>query len=177
MSIETVAAAMGASIYAKPLEDVCIRFGIESALEKAHFLAQVAHESDGFRTAEEYASGKAYDTGAKAKALGNTPEADGDGQRHKGMGLIQVTGVTNQRAYSRWKYGDDRVLNNPRMLTRLPDAVDSAAWYWCVYRPSIRALARADDLEGVTRKINGGLTGLDDRRRRLQQAKRLFGLP
>ncbi|KRG47421.1 hypothetical protein ARC20_03250 [Stenotrophomonas panacihumi] len=168
---------MGAGIYAKPLEDACVRFGIESTLEKAHFLAQVAHESDGFRTAEEYASGKAYDTGSKAKALGNTPEADGDGQRHKGMGLIQVTGVTNQRAYSRWKYGDDRVLNNPRMLTLLPDAVDSAAWYWCIYRPSIRALARADDLEGVTRKINGGLTGLDDRRRRLQQAKRLFGLP
>ena len=61
VSTETVAAAMGAGPYAKALEDTCIQFGIETALQKAHFLAQVAHESDGFRTATEYASGKAYE--------------------------------------------------------------------------------------------------------------------
>lgn len=61
VSTETVAAAMGAGKYALALEETCIRFGIVTALEKAHFLAQVAHESDGLATAREYASGRAYE--------------------------------------------------------------------------------------------------------------------
>jgi putative chitinase len=169
VSTETVAAGMGAGKYAKPLEDACIAFGIVTPLEKAHFLAQVAHESDGFRTAEEYASGRAYEG---RKDLGNTEP--GDGMRFKGHGLIQITGRANHAAYSRWKYGDDRVMRDPKMLTRLPDAVDAAAWYWCIFRPSIRPLARADDVVGVTRKVNGGTNGLEDRKRRLAQAKKLF---
>lgn len=75
VSTETFAAAMGAGVYAEALEDACIRFRIVIPLHKAHFLGQVAHESDGFATATEYASGNAYDAGAKAIALGNTPEA------------------------------------------------------------------------------------------------------
>lgn len=171
VSTETVAAAMGAGQYAKPLEDACIRFGIVTPLEKAHFLAQVAHESDGFKTAQEYASGKAYEG---RKDLGNTQP--GDGVRFKGHGLIQITGRTNHAAYSQWKYGDDRAVRDPLMLTRLPDAVDCAGWYWSIFRPSIRPLAQADDLVGVTRKINGGTNGLADRARRLDQAKKLFGV-
>ena len=176
VSTETVAAAMGAGKYALALEEACIRFGIVTPLEKAHFLAQVAHESDGFKTATEYASGVAYDTGSKAARLGNTPEADGDGQKYKGRGLIQVTGRSNYEAYSRWKYGDGRCVRNPQMLADLPDAVDAAGWYWTVARPGIPAMARADNLVGVTRAINGGTNGLADRAKRLDQAKRLFGL-
>lgn len=171
VSTETVAAAMGAGKYAQPLEEACIRFGIVSALEKAHFLAQVCHESDSFKTATEYASGAAYEG---RKNLGNTQP--GDGKRFKGRGLIQVTGRANYRTYSLWKYGDERALKNPAMLAELPDAVDAAGWYWTVARPKIPAMARADNLVGVTKAINGGTTGLADRAKRLHEAKRLFGL-
>ena len=171
VSTETVAAAMGAGKYALALEETCIRFGIVTALEKAHFLAQVAHESDGFATAREYASGRAYEG---RKDLGNVQV--GDGIRYKGRGLIQVTGRANYADYSRWKYGDDRVLRAPEMLEELPDAVDAAAWYWTVARPKIPALARADNLVAVTRAINGGTNGLADRAEKLDQAKKLFGI-
>lgn len=171
MSTETVAAKMGAGQYAEALERTCIAHGITSALEKAHFLAQVAHESDGFKTATEYASGRAYEG---RKDLGNTQA--GDGVRFKGRGLIQVTGRANYTAYSKWKYGDDRVVRSPEMLAQLPDAVDAAAWYWTVARPKIAAMARVDNLVGVTKAINGGTNGLADRAKQLDQAKKLFGI-
>lgn len=172
VSTESVAAAMGAGKYAQALEEACIRFGIVTPLEKAHFLAQVAHESDGFHTATEYASGKAYEG---RKDLGNTQK--GDGVKFKGRGLIQVTGRGNYRTYSLWKYGDERAVLKPEMLAQLPDAVDAAGWYWTVARPKIPALARADDFRGVTKAINGGYNGLEDREEKLAQAKKLFGLP
>jgi len=169
VSTESVAAAMGAGKYAQALEDACIRFKIASTLEKAHFLAQVAHESDGFRTATEYASGAKYEG---RKDLGNTQP--GDGPQYKGRGLIQVTGRANYRTYSLWKYGDERAVTNPEMLAELPDAVDAAGWYWTVARPKIPGLARADDLIGVTKLVNGGTTGLEDRAEKLALAKKLF---
>lgn len=169
MSTELVALAMGAGPYALPLEAGCARYRLTDTLEKAHFLAQVAHESDGFRTAEEYASGKVYEGRTD---LGNTER--GDGPRFKGRGLIQCTGRHNYGRFSRWKYGDDRAVRDPTMLSRLPDAVDSAFWYWTVERPQLKRLALADDLERVTLSINGGLNGLADRRAKLERAKALF---
>lgn len=171
VSTESVAAAMGAGIYALPLEQGCIKYGITDALEKAHLLAQVAHESDNFRTAQEYASGRAYEG---RKDLGNV--LVGDGIKFKGRGLIQCTGRTNYAKYAKWKYGDDRTMRAPYMLEELPDAVDVVFWYWTVERPRIKALALADDLEGVTRQVNGGLNGIADRRAKLARAKELFGI-
>lgn len=171
-STEAVAAALGAGKYAYDLEQACIRYGVVTPLEKAHLLAQVAHESDNFRASEEYASGKAYEG---RKDLGNTQP--GDGVRFKGRGLIQCTGRANYAAYSQWKYGDDRAVRNPALLAATPDAVDAAFWYWTVRRPKLKALALADDLVGVTKAINGGTNGLEDRRAKLAKAKKLFGLP
>lgn len=171
VSTETVAAKMGAGKYALPIEQACIRYGIVSPLEKAHLIAQLAHESDGFNTAVEYASGAAYEG---RKDLGNTQP--GDGKRFKGRGLIQCTGRSNYASYSAWKYGDDRCVRNPEMLAELPDAVDAAFWYWTVRRPSCRVKAAQDDVVGVTKLINGGLRGLEDRRARLVIAKKLFGI-
>lgn len=169
VSTETVAAAMGAGQYAQPLENACIRFGIVTALQKAHFLAQVAHESDGFRTATEYASGRAYEG---RKDLGNTQP--GDGMRFKGRGLIQLTGRANYAAYSRDIHGDDRCVRNPAMVAELPDAVNAAGWFW--QKHGLNRLADRDDVEAVTRRINGGTNGLADRKRRLAHAKKLFGI-
>lgn len=169
MSTETVAAAMGAGKYAQPLEDACIRFGITSTLRKAHFLAQVAHESDSFRTATEYASGAAYEG---RRDLGNI--RPGDGRRFRGRGLIQLTGRANYAEYSMAAYGDPRCVDHPEMLSELPDAALAAGWFW--QSRNINALADKDDVVAVTKKINGGTNGLEDRKKRLAQAKKLFGI-
>lgn len=171
MSTETVAAKLGAGKYALAIEQACIAFGIVTPLEKAHLLAQLAHESDTFRTAREYASGRAYEG---RKDLGNTQP--GDGVRFRGRGLIQITGRTNYAAYSQWKYGDDRCVRQPELLEQLPDAVDASLWYWAIYRPVCRKRAQADDVVGVTRAINGGTNGLAHRREMLIRAKQAFGL-
>ena len=167
MSTETVAARMGAGIYAKPLEDACIRFGIDTTLRKVHFLAQCAHESDNFRTAVEYASGRAYEGRAD---LGNTQP--GDGVRFKGRGLIQLTGRANYAEYSRDIYGDDRCVRDPAMVARLPDAALAAGWFW--QKRGLNALADTDSVERVTRRINGGTNGLNDRRAKTLRARELF---
>lgn len=169
MSTELVAARMGAGRFAKPIEDACIKFGIVETVEKAHLLAHLAHESDGFATTREYASGRAYEG---RKDLGNI--YPGDGERFRGRGLIQNTGRDNYAAYSEWKYGDDRCVRHPEMLEELPDAVDVAFWYWCIRRPSCRKHALLDDINGSTRAVNGGLRGLEDRKKKLARAKALF---
>lgn len=173
MSTETVALNMGfPADIALAIEQGCIRYGLESALEKAHFISQVAHESNSGMWLQELASGVAYEG---RKDLGNV--YPGDGKKFKGHGLIQVTGRNNHARYSTWKYGDDRAVRDPTLLARLPDAVDAAFWYWTVERPKLKQLAMADDVVGVTRAINGGTNGLADRREKLTKAKQLFGLP
>ncbi|WP_329914049.1 glycoside hydrolase family 19 protein [Stenotrophomonas sp. SMYL86] len=169
VSTETVAAAMGAGQYAQALEDACIQFGIVTALQKAHFLAQVAHESDGFRTATEYASGRAYEGRAD---LGNVQP--GDGVRFKGRGLIQLTGRENYATFSNSMGQGDLFIRSPELVAQLPWAVVAAGWFW--KRKGLNALADRDDVAAVTRRINGGTNGLEDRKHRLAQAKKLFGL-
>ena len=169
VSTESVADAMGAGQYAKPLEDACIRFGIVTALQKAHFLAQVAHESDGFSTAIEYASGRAYEGRAD---LGNVHP--GDGARFKGRGLIQLTGRENYATFSNAMGQGDLFVRNPELVAQLPWAVLAAGWFW--NRKGLNAIADRDDVVAVTRRINGGTNGLEDRQRRLAQAKKLFGI-
>ncbi|MFB0357364.1 hypothetical protein ABVD92_20050 [Xanthomonas euvesicatoria] len=173
MSTETVALKMGfPADIALAIEQGCIRYGLESPLEKAHFISQVAHESNSGMWMQEIASGVAYEG---RKDLGNV--YPGDGKKFKGHGLIQVTGRNNHARYSAWKYGDDRAVRDPTLLTRLPDAVDAAFWYWTVERPKLKQLSLADDVVGVTRAINGGTNGLADRKAKLAEAKQLFGLP
>lgn len=168
MSIETVAARMGFSPeQSRALEQTCIRFGVVTPLQHAHFLAQVAHESGAGRYMEEIASGAAYEGRAD---LGNTQP--GDGVRFKGRGLIQLTGRTNYARYSSSLYQDYRCMRNPEMLAELPDAALAAGWFW--KSKGLNAPAELDNIEAVTRKINGGTNGLEDRKKRLAQAKKLI---
>ena len=172
MSTETASIGLGfPADIALAIEQGCIRYGLTSALEKAHFLAQVAHESGSGKWLQELASGKAYEG---RKDLGNIHP--GDGVRFKGRATIQVTGRDNYAAYSAWKYGADRCVKNPKLLEQLPDAVDAAFWYWTVRRPKLKQLALADDLLGVRRAVNGGTNGLEDCKAKLAKAKRLLGL-
>lgn len=144
-------------------------WGIDTPLRIAHFLAQCAEESDGFRTTVEYASGDEYDTRTD---LGNTPERDGDGRRFKGRGIIQLTGRANYRAA-------DRALGlplelRPELAAEPGNALVIACWYWQTH--GCNRLADADDLRAITHAVNGGYRGLAERRRYLSLAKAALGI-
>jgi len=117
---------------------------------------------------EEIASGAAYEGRLD---LGNTEP--GDGRRFKGRGLIQLTGRSNYREYTehRRNLGETSVdfEQTPEIVSDPPFAADVAGWYWDSRK--INALADGDDVKAVTRKINGGLNGLADRKRYLGLAK------
>ena len=149
--------------YAPVLASAMDRANINSPLRKAHFLAQLAHESGQLRYAEELADGSAYEG---RKDLGNTQP--GDGKLFKGRGLIQITGRTNYAAYS--KYAGKDYVAQPRLLATSPGiAVDCSCWYWT--SRDLNKLADADDAVMITRRINGGTNGLSDRMRNLARAK------
>ena len=142
-------------------------FGITTPLRMAHYLAQIAHESEELRYTKEIASGKAYEWRAD---LGNTHK--GDGVRYKGRGLIQITGCANYQAYARYCGFD--VVSNPELLERPLGAVRSSMWYWCTH--GCNELADQNDIRKVTRKINGGYNGLEDRKKYLERAKKTLGI-
>jgi putative chitinase len=131
-----------------------------------HFMAQIAHESDGFRTTEEYASGAAYEG---RRNLGNTKA--GDGKRYKGRGLIQLTGRANYRAYGT-RLGLD-LEADPARAAEPELSLRVACEYWKA--KGLNALADRDDVTGITRKINGGTNGLADRKKYLAKARTLWG--
>ncbi|GAA3759295.1 hypothetical protein GCM10022270_17070 [Terriglobus aquaticus] len=138
---------------------------INSPLRRSHFLAQVGHESGELRYTEEIASGEAYEG---RKDLGNTQP--GDGPRFKGRGLIQLTGRANYIAFGKSVAADFTTGDAPRRICDDPAlAVQAAIWFWQTH--ALNTLADKDDVVGITRKINGGTNGLDDRKRLLQRAK------
>jgi putative chitinase len=142
---------------------------IDTHLRRAHFLAQVGCESGELRFMEEIASGQDYEG---RRDLGNTQP--GDGQRFKGRGLIQLTGRANYTEYGRALGREAEVLAYPELVaTDKALCADLAGWYWA--KRELNALADRDDLTAVTRRVNGGLNGLEERRRLLQRAKALLG--
>lgn len=155
-------------LYYEPLVKGMVRYGITTPLQMAHFLAQLAHESGSFLYAEELADGRAYEGRVD---LGNTEP--GDGPRFKGRGLIQLTGRANYHAYSQFT-GIDYVADFERVANDPEACVDVACWFWQSRR--IGPLAEADDAKAVTKRINGGYNGLDDRLENLGRAKALLGL-
>lgn len=138
------------------------KYGVNNYQRITHFLAQAAEESAGFRTLEEYADGSLYEG---RKDLGNTQK--GDGPRYKGRGIFQLTGRANYRAIGQ-KLNLD-LEGNPVLAATPEVSVLIALEYW--KSRNINPLADADDLVGVTKKINGGVNGLDMRKRYLAIAK------
>lgn len=137
----------------------------------AMWCAQIGHESAGLFYTEEIASGAAYEGRAD---LGNTQP--GDGVRFKGRSWIQITGRSNYTRLSQWAFGKGLVpsatyfVDNPPALASDECAGLGAAWYWVVARPDINALSDNRDLVTVTKRINGGTNGLDDRQSRHNRA-------
>ncbi|GLT02713.1 lysozyme [Sphingobium jiangsuense] len=134
-------------------------------LRLSHFFAQLIHESGSFRYMEEIASGAAYEGRAD---LGNTVK--GDGVRYKGRGPIQITGRANYQKFGRL-IGID-IEETPDLAANPSIGLHLALEYWRDRK--LNAMADADDVVGITKKINGGTNGLADRRAQLVKAKALF---
>ena len=145
---------------------------INTPQRAAAFLAQIGHESGELHYVRELGSDQylsKYDTGVLAARLGNTPEADADGQKYRGRGLIQITGRRNYLACSQALFGVDRLLLQPQLLEQPQWACESAAWFW--QSNGLNELADKGQFTTITRRINGGLNGLDDRLQLWARAK------
>lgn len=140
-----------------------VEYGIMDArLRLAHFLAQLIHESGTFRYMEELASGQAYEGRAD---LGNTQP--GDGVRYKGRGPIQITGRANYRRYGA-KLGID-FERHPELAAVSSIGLHVALEFWKVN--GLNTLADTDNIVAITKLINGGSNGLDDRKAILARLK------
>lgn len=134
--------------------DILKDYGIDSPQRMRHFLAQVGHESAGFKTTQEYASGRAYEN---RKDLGNVNP--GDGTKYKGRGLIQITGRANYQKYGK-KLNLD-LVNKPELAEDPVNSLKIAGEYWKDH--DLNKFADQDNIRAITRRINGGYNGLRDR--------------
>lgn len=157
-----------------PAVAACLRdCGCTTVDRIAMWCAQVGHESGGLRYMQEIADGSAYEGRAD---LGNNQP--GDGPRFKGHGPLQITGRYNHATCSEWAYRRGLVptptffVDNPEQLASDRYGFIGVTWYWTTQRPMTEA-ADARDLERATRLINGGLNGLDDRRKRYENCQRM----
>jgi putative chitinase len=137
-----------------------------------HYLAQLYHESGAFRYDKEIwgntPAQKKYDTRTD---LGNTPEVDGDGKLYMGRSGMQLTGKANYMAFTKWA----REVIDPAApdFVKQPDLINTdpweglvPIWYWTIGNPTRKSLnkyADINDIEMITRRINGGLNGFSDR--------------
>lgn len=141
------------------------KYEVNTHLRVCHFLAQAAHESASFRTLEEYASGAAYEG---REDLGNVRK--GDGVRFKGRGIFQLTGRSNYRNIGKL-IGMD-LENNPELAESPEVSVLTALEYW--KSRNLNPLADRDDVSAITKKINGGFNGFEDRKKYLARAKQVI---
>lgn len=180
--------------------DACLKYGIDSDERIAMFLAQIAHESSSFTHTVEnlnYSSaglrstfGRYFPTDELAEEfarqpekianrvyanrLGNGPEESGEGWKFRGRGLIQVTGKDNVGAFSVHYFSNDSLVNDPSPLQEKELASMSAGWFWNLR--GLNQFADKLDIETVTKKINGGETGLNDRKERWITIRHSMGL-
>jgi putative chitinase len=172
------------------------QYEINTTNRRAGFLAQCGHESNGFTVlkenlnysaeglvkifkkyfptlelAKKYArqpekiANKVY-----ANRMGNGPEASGDGWKFAGKGAIQLTGKENYSAFAKFKGMEiDEVV---AYLQTLEGAIESALWFWKSH--GLNAYCDKDDIVGMTKKINGGTIGLDDRIAKYEKIKQLL---
>jgi putative chitinase len=146
------------------------KFHISTLADQAAFIAQTMHESGECRYTKELASGQAYEG---RRDLGNVNP--GDGIKYKGRGLIQITGRSNYKKISD-ACGTD-FINHPELLETPDWAAMSAAWFWSENKLSDLANLNTDDaFLKITKRINGGTNGLDDRRKYWIRAKEVLGL-
>lgn len=183
----------------EPLNAAMLRFDISTPRRIAAFVGQCAHESANFTALSEnlnYAAAalikiwprhfpspevaepyhrkpEKIANRAYASRMGNGPEASGDGWKYRGRGLIQLTGKDNYRAASDALSVD--LVADPDRVTQPDMAALTAAWFWNKNR--LNALADQGDTAAISKRINGGTHGLDDRLQRTATALALFTRP
>jgi predicted chitinase len=168
-----VQSATKLALYLPHLNQALQRFGVDTMLRTAAFIAQLAHESGEFRFMEEIwgptAAQRRYEPpSALAGRLGNTET--GDGRRFKGRGPIQITGRFNYR-----KYGDllgVDLVAQPELAAQPEVAFCTAGLYWKTN--GLNELADREDFVRITRRINGGTNGLADRQKYYERAKQVL---
>lgn len=169
------------------LREVLPKYDIYNRSRVSAFLAQTAHESANYTILHENLNYKpeslmrvwpsrfneqtATTYGRKpemiankvyADRMGNGNEASGDGWKYRGRGILQITGKVNYAACSSAIFGDDRLIYNPALLEEdMSVAVESACWYWDSRR--LNTFADAGNITEITKRINGGLFGIEDR--------------
>jgi putative chitinase len=149
--------------------------GIDNALRTAAFIAQLAHESGELRWMEEIwgptpAQLRYELPSGLASKLGNTQP--GDGQRFKGRGPIQITGRFNYKKFGQL-LGID-LCANPALAAAPEVAFATAGLFW--QSNGLNALADAQQFVAITRRINGGTNGLEDRQRYYERAKAVLAV-
>lgn len=181
--------------WAEPLTAAMDMFAIVTPIRRAHFIAQIGHESGSFARLVENLNYSAegllrtwpsrFDK-ATASAAARNPERianivyggrmgntdPGDGWKYRGRGLIQLTGRENYRRAA--NATGLELLVHPELLEHTGEAATVAAWYWA--DRGLNPLADAGKLEAITRKINGGVNGLVDRQERYLVAARVLGV-
>jgi len=172
-------------------------YGIDTPARVASFLAQCAHESGGFTALKENLNYRAVtlrrvfpkyfpdDDIANAYAgkqemianrvyggrMGNGDEHSGDGFRYCGRGLIQLTGKDNYQAFA--DSIETAVEDVPEYLATFEGAVQSACWFW--ESNNLNQFADSGDIETMTKRINGGTIGLEDRIKHYNHALHVLG--
>ena len=185
-----------ANRWADALDRTCEKYEIDTPRRISGFLSQVAHESGGFRFLVENLNYSAsalmtyfkkyfptYETALEyerkpekianrvyANRMGNGDEASGDGWFRRGRGLIQLTGTDNQVAFG--MDCDVDTINHPELLETPDVAAESAGWFWDTR--GLKRLADEEDIVGMTKRVNGGLNGLDDRQMRYSRLMDYF---
>ena len=179
------------------LDEILPEYGINTPQRVAAFLAQCAHESGNFKFLKENLNYKAesllkvfpkyFKTIDEARAyekkpekianriygnrMGNGDESSGDGFRYCGRGLIQLTGKENYTWFAASL--EIPVEEASEYLETFEGAVQSACWFWETNNLNVQA--DAGDIKLMTRKINGGYIGLEDRIKHYNHALHIFG--
>jgi putative chitinase len=174
-------------LWFEAMEQYLPTFGITTPARVAGFIAQCAHESGDFNVLQENLNygakglrglfGKYFPDDATALhyerkpelianriysgRMANGPEASGDGWKFRGRGILQITGRANYTQCSRDLFGDDCLVQNPDLLREPAYAVLSACWFW--YKNQLNPICDSGDIVLLSKKINGGTIGLEDR--------------
>lgn len=169
------------------LLNILPEYDIDTSSRVAAFMAQCGHESGGFTVMQENlnysAKGlvgtfkKYFPTEAVAKPyerkpemianrvyanrMGNGDEASGEGWYFRGRGIVQITGKNNYTKCSQSLFESNVLVENPDLLLETEYAIHSACWFWSAAR--LNELADIGDIKTMTKRINGGYIGLEDR--------------